>query len=113
MRRDLSEYIFESIIEVKGLDLNTVFFFRENTNEFPGMYLWAQNRLSQKLLEINEELSYVVIKDNNDLLLERLLLNIVSKRENLKNEFNIHILKYYGLDWVINLDNEFEALISL
>jgi hypothetical protein len=113
VRIDLSKYVFRSIIEVKGLNHNTVSFFRENTNEFPGMYIWAQNRLSQKLLEKNEELSYVVIKDNNDLLLERLLLNIVSKRENLKEELNIQILKHYGLDWVIELDQEYERLISI
>ncbi len=112
VRIDLSKYVFSSIIEVKGLNLNTVSFFRENTNEFPRMYLWAQNRLSQKLLEKNEELSYVVIKDNNDQLLERLLLNIVSKREKLKEEQNIQILKHYGLDWVIELDKEYERLIS-
>ena len=112
VRLDLSEYIFESIIEVKGLNHKTVSFFKENANEYPGMYLWAQNRLSQKLLEQNEMLSYVTLKDNNDLLLERLLLNIVSKRENLKDELNLHILKHYGLDWVIELDNEYEKLIS-
>lgn len=112
VRIDLSKYVFGSIIEEKGLNHNTVSFFRENTNEFPGMYLWAQNRLSQKLLEQNEELSYVVIKDNNDQLLERLLLNIVSKRENLKEELNIQILKHYGLDWIIELDNEYEKLIT-
>jgi hypothetical protein len=112
VRIDLSKYVFRSIIEVKGLNHNTVSFFRENTNEFPRMYLWAQNRLSQKLLEKNEKISYVVIKDNNDLLLERLLLNIVSKRENLKEEHNIQILNHYGLDWIIELDNEYEKLIS-
>ena len=112
VRIDLSKYIFESIIEVKGLNHETVSFFQDNSKEYPGMYLWAQKRLSQKLLEQNEELSYVVIKDNNDLLLERLLLNIVSKRENLKEELNIEILKHYGLDWVIELDNEYEKLIA-
>jgi len=112
VRIDLSKYVFGSIIEVKGLNHNTVSFFKENANEFPGMYLWAQKRLSQELHEKNEELSYVVIKDNNDLLLERLLLNIVSKRENLKEEINIEILKHYGLDWVIELDNEFGKIIS-
>ena len=112
VRIDLSKYVFGSIIEVKGLNHNTVSFFKENANEFPGMYLWAQKRLSQKLLDKNEELSYVVIKDNNDLLLERLLLNIVSKRENLKDELHHHILKHYGLEWVIELDNEYEKLIS-
>ena len=112
VRLDLSEYIFESIIEVKGLNHKTVSFFKENSNEYPGMYLWAKKRLSQKLLEQNQVLSYVTLKDNNDLLLERLLLNIVSKRENLKDELNIQILKYYGLDWVIELDNEYEKLIS-
>ncbi len=112
VRNNLSEYIFESILEVKGLNHKTVSFFKENSNEYPGMYLWAQNRISQKLLEQNEMLSYVTLKDNNDLLLERLLLNIVSKRENLKDELNLHILKHYGLDWVIELDNEYEKLIS-
>jgi len=111
VRINLSKYVFDSIIEVKGLNHSTVSFFKENSNEYPGMYLWAQKRLSLKLLEQNEYLSYVTIKDNNDLLLERLLLNIVSKRENLKDELNIQILKHYGLDWVIELDNEYEKLI--
>jgi hypothetical protein len=111
-RINLSKYVFDSIIEVKGLNHNTVSFFNENSNEYPGMYLWAQKRLSLKLLEQNQVLSYVTLKDNNDLLLERLLLNIVSKRENLKDELNIQILKHYGLDWVIELDNEYEKLIS-
>ena len=112
VRISFTEYVFGSIIEVKGLNYNTVSFFKENSNEYPGMYLWAKKRLSLKLLEQNEELSYVVIKDNNDLLLERLLLNIVSKRENLKDELNIQILNHYGLNWVIELDNEYEKLIS-
>jgi hypothetical protein len=112
VRIDLSKYVFGSIIEVKGLNHKTVSFFKENSNEYPGMYLWAKKRLSQKLLEQNQVLSYVTLKDNNDLLLERLLLNIVSKRENLKDELNIQILKYYGLDWVIELDNQYEKLIS-
>ncbi|NBW72372.1 MAG: hypothetical protein EBR24_06265, partial [Flavobacteriia bacterium] len=112
VRINLSKYVFDSIIEVKGLNHNTVSFFKENSNEYPGMYLWAQNRISQKLLKKDEELSYVVIKDNNDLLLERLLLNIVSKRENLKDELNLHILNHFGLDWVIELDNQYEKLIS-
>jgi hypothetical protein len=45
-------------------------------------------------------------------LLVCLLLNIVSTRENLKFERNIHILKHYGLDWVIDLDREYERLIA-
>jgi hypothetical protein len=113
VRIDLSKYVFESILEVKGLNHKTVSFFKENSNEYPGMYLWVQKRLSLKLLEQNEYLSYVTIKDNNDLLLERLLLNIVSKREKLKDVLNIHILKHYGLDWVIELDQEYERLISI
>jgi hypothetical protein len=35
------------------------------------------------------------------------------KRENLKKELNTHILKYFGLDWVIELDKEYEKLIKL
>ena len=110
VRIDLSKYVFGSIIEVKGINHNTVSFFKENSNEYPGMYLWAQNRISQKLLEQNEMLSYVTLKDNNDLLLERLLLNIVSKRESLKQLQNIEIIDYYGLNWVLELDNEFDQL---
>ena len=109
-RINLSKYVFDSIIEFKGLNHNTVSFFKENSNEYPGMYLWAQNRISQKLLEQNEMLSYVTLKDNNDLLLERLLLNIVSKRESLKQLQNIEIIDYYGLNWVLELDNEFDQL---
>jgi hypothetical protein len=112
VRNSLSEYIFEDILQTKGINNNALLFFKENSNEYSGMYLWAKKRLSIKLLEQNEVLSYVTIKDNNVLLLERLLLNIVSKRENLKAELNIHILKYYGLDWVVNLDNEYEKLIN-
>jgi hypothetical protein len=112
VRENLAKYIFEDILLHKGTNYNTVIFFKENSNEYPSMYLWAKKRLSQKLLEQNEVLSYVSLKDNNDLLLERLLLNIVSKRENLKDELNINILKHYGLDWVIELDKEYEKLIN-
>jgi hypothetical protein len=112
VRENLAKYIFEDILLHKGTNYNTVIFFKENSNEYPNMYLWAKKRLSLKLLEQNEVLSYATIKDNNDLLLERLLLNIVSKRENLKDELNIQILKHYGLDWLINLDNEYEKLIA-
>lgn len=76
------------------------------------MYLWIIKRLSLNLSERNRFLSYLPIIENNDLLLERLLLNIVSERDNLKKGLNIQILNHYGLDWVIDLDTEYENLIA-
>ena len=76
------------------------------------MYLWAKKALSNMLSITVQEKSYLPIIESNEFLLERLLLNIVATRENLKNDLNIQILKYYGLDWMIELDQEFERLIS-
>ena len=112
VRINLSMYVFSSIIEARGLNYKTVSFFNENSNEYQGMYLWTIKRLSMSLSENNQFLSYLPIIENNDLLLERMLLNIVKDRDNLKNELNIQILKYYGLDWVIELDNDYEKLIA-
>jgi len=113
VRNNFSEYIFEDILQTKGINHNTLLFFKDNAIEFLGMYPWAIKTLSTQLAKSSSVLSYLPIAQQNEMLLERLILNIVSKRENLKNEFNIHILKYYGLDWVINLNNEYETLISL
>jgi hypothetical protein len=76
------------------------------------MYKWAIKRLSKKISETNQFLSYLPIMKENDQLIERLLQNIVSSREQLKEPLNIKILKHYGLDWVIKLDNEFENIIA-
>jgi hypothetical protein len=112
VRIDLSEYIFESIIEIKGVDYNTVLFFKENSPLFPGMYTWAIKRLSLKLSVTNPVQSYLPISNQNELLLERLLLHVVSSREKLKESFTIQILNHYGLEWVMELDNEYEQLIK-
>jgi hypothetical protein len=112
VRVSLEEYIFEDILLLKGTNYNTVIFFKDNATDYPGMFKWAIKRLSKKLSETSQFLTYLPIRDDNDLLLERLLLNIVSSREQLKKPLNIQILKHYGLDWVIELDNEYEKLIS-
>ena len=112
VRNNLSEYIFEDIINTKGVNYNSVLFFKENSNEFPGMYVSALKRVSIKLSESSQILTYLPIGQQNDLLLERLLLSMVSSREQLKQPLTIQILKHYGLDWVIELDNEYEKLIS-
>ena len=109
---NLSRYIFEDIIEKKGVSYKTVLFFKDNSNQFPGMYAWAIKLLSIKISETNPMHSYIPIRNQNDLLLERLLLNIVSNREQLKDALNIDILKYYDMDWVIELDYEYEKLIK-
>ena len=109
---NLSRYIFEDILEKKGVSYKTVLFFKENSNQFPGMYAWAIKRLSIRLSDTNTFLSYLPIIDQNEILLERLLMNIVSNRKQLKVALNIQILKYYGLDWVLELDNEYEKLMT-
>ena len=76
------------------------------------MYVSALKRVSIKLSESSQILTYLPIGQQNDLLLERLLLSMVSSREQLKQPLTIQILKHYGLDWVIELDNEYEKLIS-
>jgi hypothetical protein len=110
LNNNLSRYIFEDIIEKKGVSYNTILFFKDNSNQFPGMYSWAIKLLSIKNSETNPMHSYIPIRNQNDLLLERLLLNIVSNRNKFKVALNIEILKYYGLDWLLVLDKEYEIL---
>lgn len=112
VREQLSEYIFEDILFHQGINQKTVLFFRDNSTDYPEMYKWAIKRLSKKISETNQFLSYLPIMKENDQLMERLLQNIVSSREQLNEPLNIKILKHYGLDWVIKLDNEFENIIA-
>ncbi len=112
IREKLSENIFEDILLYQGINKKTVLFFRDNSTDYPEMYKWAIKRLSKKISETNLFLSYLPIMKENDQLMERLLQNIVSSREQLKEPLNIKILKHYGLDWVIKLDNEFENIIA-
>ena len=112
VRISMSEFIFTDIISTKGLNQATLEFFKSNRDDFPGMYLWAKKALSNMLSITVQEKSYLPIIESNEFLLERLLLNIVATRENLKDEINIHILKHYGLEWLIELDQEYERLIS-
>jgi hypothetical protein len=112
VREKLSEYIFEDILFHQGINQKTVLFFRDNSTDYPEMYKWVIKRLSKKISETNQFLSYLPIMKENDQLMERLLQNIVSSREQLKEPLNIKILKHYDLDWVIKLDNEFENIIA-
>jgi hypothetical protein len=113
VRNNLSEYIFEDILQTKGVNNNTLLFFKENSIEYPGMHRLAIKRLSTKLAESNSILSYLPISQQNEMLLERLLLNMVSSREQIKKPLTIEILNHYGLEWLMELDNEFEKLISI
>ena len=99
-------------MQTKGINNNTLLFFKENAIKFPGMYAWAIKRLSTKLAESRPVLSYVPIAQQNEMLLERLLLNMVSNREKIKEPLTADILNHYGLEWLMELDNEFEKLIS-
>jgi hypothetical protein len=113
VRDNLAEFIFEDILFHQGINQKTILFFMDNSKDYPEMYKWAIKRLSKKISETNQFLSYLPIMEENSQLLERLLLNIVSERENLNDVLNIQILKHYGLDWVIDLDNEYEKLKSI
>ena len=112
VRNNLGEYIFESIIEKKGINYKSVLFFKENSYLFPGMYNWAMKRLSLKLSETNSVKAYLPISNQNELLLERLLLHIVSSREQLKEPSTMQILNHYDLRWLVELDDEYEELIE-
>ena len=112
VRNNLSEYIFEDILQTKGVNNNTLLFFKENSIEYPGMHRLAIKRLSTKLADSSSEMSYLSIAQHNEMLLERLLLNMVSSREKIKEPLTIEILNHYGLEWLMELDNEFEKLIS-
>jgi hypothetical protein len=112
VRDNLSEYIFEDILRTKGINNNTILFFKENAIEFPGMYPYAIKRLSTKLAESRPVLSYVPIAQQNQMLLERLLLNMVSNREKIKELLTAEILNHYGLEWLMELDDEYEKLKS-
>jgi len=76
VRNNLSEYIFEDILQTKGVNNNTLLFFKENSIEYPGMHRLAIKRLSTKLADSSSEMSYLSIAQHNEMLLERLLLNI-------------------------------------
>ena len=112
VKNNLSEYIFEDILHTKGINYNTQLFFKENSHKFPGFYLRAIKRISIKFAESSPILTYLPIVKHNVFLLESLLLNIVSSREKLKDPLNVHILNYYSLEWVLELDYEYEKLIS-
>lgn len=112
VRNNLGEYIFESIIEKKGINYKSILFFKENSYLFPGMYNWAMKRLSLKLSETNSVQAYLPISNQNELLLERLLLHIVSSREQLKEPSTMQILNHYDLRWLVELDDEYEELIE-
>ena len=112
VKEHMVKKIFEDIILYKGTNYNTVIFFKDNSTDYPGMYNLAIKRLSKHLSETNQLFSYLPIRQDNDLLLERLLLNIVSNRKRLKEPLNIQILNHYSLEWVMELDNEYEKLIS-
>jgi hypothetical protein len=111
-RMRMCNYVFLDIINNKGLNQSTIDFFRNKTIDFSEMYLWVQKALSAKISEAELELSYLPILENNELLLERLLLNIVSNRAHIKENHNIEVFKHFGLDCLLALDNDYEQLIS-
>ena len=112
VREDFLDNITKGIMATKGLNFNTILFIQETMTEFPGMYLYALNKLSEEASKMNNDISYYLLRSDNKLLLKRLLLNIVSKFENLSDPINQQILKYYNLNWVHRLYNDYLEIIN-
>jgi hypothetical protein len=111
VRTKMSKYIFEDIIRVKGLSFSTLDFFKVNSQDFPKMYLWCRIELSEQLFKHFRYKPYSLICEYNDYLLEKFLLTIVTRGEFTTGE-SASILEYFGLNWVIELDQEFERLLN-
>ena len=111
VRTKMSKYIFEDIIRVKGLSLSTLEFFKVNSQDFPNMYLWGRIELSEQLFKHFRYKPYSLICEYNDYLLEKFLLTIVTRGEFATGE-SASILEYFGLNWLLELDNDYNRLIS-
>jgi hypothetical protein len=111
VRSKMSKSIFEDIIRVKGLSLSTLEFFKVNSQDFPNMYLWAKIELSERLFKHFKYKPYALIREYNDYLLENFLLTIVTRRD-FTTDDSAPILEYFGLNWLLELDNEYNRLIS-
>lgn len=111
VRTKMSKNIFEDIIRVKGLSLSTLEFFKLNSQDFPNMYLWGRIELSEQLFKHFKYKPYSLICEYNDYLLEKFLLTIVTRGDFTTTE-SASILEYFGLNWLLELDNEYNRLIS-
>ena len=111
VRTKMSKYIYEDIIRVKGLSLSTLEFFKLNSQDFPHMYLWSRIELSEQLFVHFRYKPYSLICEYNDYLIEKFLLTIVSRGDFTTGE-SAWILQYFGLNWLLELDNEYNRLIS-
>ena len=111
VRTKMSKYIFEDIIRVKGLSLSTLEFFKVNSQDFPNMYLWGRITLSEQLFKHFRYKPYSTICEYNDYLLEKFLLTIVTRGDFSTGE-SASILEYFGLNWLLELDKEYNRLIS-
>ena len=111
VRTKMSKYIFEDIIRVKGLSLSTLEFFKVNNQDFPNMYLWGRIELSEQLFKHFRYKPYSLICEYNDYLLEKFLLTIVTRGDFTTGDSAL-ILEYFGLNWLLELDKEYNRLIS-
>ena len=60
-----------------------------------------------KIVEKSDEYQQMMVEESSNLQFAK------DQLASTEEELNIQILKHYGLDWVINLDNEYEKLIKL
>ena len=112
VREDFLDNITKGIMATKGLNFNSILFIQQNMTDLPGIYLNALDKLSEEASKMNNDISYYLLRSNNKLLFKRLLLNVVSKIENLSDPFNQQILKYYNLNWVHRLYTDYLEIIN-
>ena len=75
--------------------------------EYPSMYQRGLDKLSEEAVKTSNDISYFLLRSDNNLLLKRLLMNTVSKIDNLSDPLNKQILKYYNLNWVLRLYDDY------
>ena len=107
IKESFLDNITAGIINTKGLNFNTISFIKQKMTEYPSMYQRGLHKLSEEAAKTSNDISYYLLRSDNDLLLKRLLLNTVSKIDNLSDPLNQQILKYYNLNWVLRLYDDY------
>lgn len=107
IKESFLDNITVGIINTKGLNFKTISFIKQKMTEYPIMYQRGLDKLSEEAAKTSNDISYYLLRSDNNLLLKRLLFNTVSKIDNLSDPLNQQILKYYNLNWVLRLYDDY------
>ena len=107
IKESFLDNITAGIINTKGLNFKTISFIKQKMTEYPSMYQRGLDKLSEEAAKTSNDISYYLLRSDNNLLLKRLLMNTVSKIDNLSDPLNKQILEYYNLNWVLRLYDDY------